>query len=229
MNSRTRLMIILVASAFVALTCLAYWPFIAAEILTLVALLVWLLLRIFVLSVNQHSYWYAMMFVVLASLFRFWHPSVGDPTYEKRPGMNVAIRSFEHWQSLFELTYHERDSIRHLRWELVRLLLSLYASKQHTDADLRLHEALRHREIVLPDEIHAFLFPDEVPEKQHTLLQRVQDFCLIPLRWAQRRAVQRREIAECRRRIDLVLAFIEKSLEMNDGHDDGGHRKQDQY
>lgn len=228
MNSRLRPIIALTVFAFIALTCLVYWPLIAAEILAPVALLVWLLLRIFILSVAQQFYWYGILFVALFAMFRLWPQNASPPTFEKQVEMNVAIRRVKHWRSLFTLTNHDLDAIRHIKWELVRLLLSLYATKQHTDADLRLHEALRHREISLPDDVYAFLFPKEEPERKCSFLQRAKYFWLVPLRWAQRQPLQQREIAECRRQINAVLGFIEKSLEMNDG-DDGGRRKQNQY
>jgi hypothetical protein len=226
MTSRQRLLIALVALAIVALMCGLFWPFIAAEIIAPIALLVWLLLRIFVLSIGQQYYWYGVIFVVLVFLFRLCPPSFNNPTFEKYTDINVAIKAFERWRSLFSLVDYDLHSIRNLRWELVRLLLSLYATKQHSDADFRLHETLQRREIVLPDAIHAFLFSDERPSIQRSFLQRAQDFCLFPLKWAWRRPRQRQEIAEYRRRIDEVLGFMEKSLEMND---DDGRTKHNGY
>lgn len=233
MNRRQSLLIALIALTIVALTCVLFWPFIAAEIIAPIALLVWLLLRIFVLSIGQQTYWYGVVFLVLVSLFRLWPRSSAGRPFERHAGGNDAIRNFERWRSYFVLTDHDLQSLRNLRWELVRLLLSLYATKQHTDADLKLHEALQRREIganELPATIHAFLFPGEAPAKPRSFfLQRLRDFWLTPLRWARRRAQLRQQRSECLRRIDEVLGFIEQSLEMNDGHDDGGRRKQNQY
>ena len=225
-NNHQRLAIGLVGLVTLAVLSVLFWPFIAAEIIAPIALLAWLLLRIFVLSIGQQTYWYAAAFVLLLSLFRLWPRSPGNPSFEKHAGGNVAIKTFERWRSMFLLTDHDLHSLRNLRWELVRLLLSLYATKQHSEADLKLHEALQRREIDLPDSIHAFLFAGETPAKPRSFLRRMLDFWLFPLKWARHRALQQQERAECHRRIDDVLCFLEKSLEMND---DDRRRKQDQY
>lgn len=229
MNRRQSLLIALIVLAIVALACVVFWPFIAAEIIAPIALLAWLLLRIFVLSIDQQTYWYGMVFVVLVSLFRLWPRDFAERPFERHAGGNVALRDLGRWRSYFELTDHDLQNLRNLRWELVRLLLTLYATKQHAEADLRLHEALQRREIALPETIHAFLFPADVPAKPRSYLQRVRDFWLAPLIWVRRRALLRQQRAECLLRIDEILGFLEQSLEMNDGHDDGGRRKQNQY
>jgi len=226
MTNRQRLAIGLVSLVTLALLTVLFWSFIAAEIIAPVALLAWLLLRIFILSIGQQTYWYAAAFVLLLSLFRLWPKSPVNPPFERHAGGNVAIKTFERWRSMFLLTDHDLHSLRNLRWELVRLLLSLYATKQHSEADLKMHEALQRREIELPDTIHAFLFPGETPAKPRSFLRRVQDFWLLPLKWARHRALQQQARVECHRRIDDVLCFLEKSLEMND---DNGRRKQDEY
>lgn len=229
MNRRQGLLIALITLAILALTCLVFWPFIATEIIAPIALLAWLLLRIFVLSIDQQTYWYGMAFVVFVSLFRLWPRDFTEQPFERHAGGNVALRDLGRWRSYFVLTDHDLQSLRNLRWELVRLLLTLYATKQHAQADLRLHEALQRREIALPETIHAFLFPADPPVKPRSYLRRVRDFWLAPLSWARRRALLRQQRAECLRRIDEVLGFIEQSLEMNDGHDNDGRRKQNQY
>jgi hypothetical protein len=232
MTNRQRLAIGFVGLAALALLGVLFWPFIAAEIISPVALLAWLLLRIFVLSVSQQTYWYGAVFVLLFSLFRLWPQSlIKQPSFERRLGGNFAVRTFERWHSMFSLSDDDLHSIRirNLRWELVRLLLSLYATKQHSDADLKLHEALQRREIELPDTFHAFLFPGEPLAKPRSFLRRVQGFWLLPLKWTRHRALQQQKRTECYRRIDEVLRFLEKSLEMNDGDDDGGRHKQNQY
>jgi len=222
MHRPPRLAIALIALAVAMLLCAMFWPFVADEIIKPVALLAWLLLRIFVLSIGQQTYWYGAVFVLLLSLFRFWPGSFSNPPYEKYGVGNVAIKTYERWRSLFSLNDHDLHSLQNLRWELVRLLLSLYATKQHSDADLNMHESLQRREIELPDTIHTFLFPGELPARRRSVLQRILDLWLIPLQWARRRAHQQRERVECRRRIDEVLSFLEESLEMNDD----GSRKQ---
>lgn len=225
-NNRRRLLIALIALATVALTSVVFWPFIAAQIIAPIALLAWLLLRIFVLSISQQFYWYGAILAVLITLFRLWPQSFNNAPFEKHAEMNVAINTFERWRNLFSPTNSDAHSTGTLRQELVWLLLSLHATKQQFDADHQLHGALRRREIDLPDAIHAFLFPDETPAKPRSFLQRSLDFWLTPLKWAQRRRRQQREMAQRHDRIDEVLGYIEKSLETNN---DNGRGKHDGY
>ena len=196
------------------------WSFIAAQLIEPLALFAWLMLRIFVLSISQKTYWYVALFVLLISAFRLWPRNSSYPPYDRHMGGNVAIRTYSRWCSLFTLTEHDLGSTRNLRWELVRLLLSLYATKQHAEADLRLHEAMQRREVDLPDSIHSFLFASEPTAKSPSLLRRMRQIALAPLNWARRRIQLQQQRAECQRHIGEVLSFIENSLEMSDGNDD---------
>jgi hypothetical protein len=212
----------LISAIFLLSLCLLagmlFWPFILKDILTPISLVVWLLLRIFVLSIGQQYYWGALIFVILLLLLRQLPPERGLAQEENFPDSNTTIKTFEYWRSLFTLGEQDLRDSKTIKGELVRLLLSFYATRQRTAADFRLYDALQQGEIPLPEDIHAFLFPEEPPSSTgHSLKKRVQAIQKAPGIWIRRWTGQ--EAAEYYRMIDKVLGFMETSLEIK--NDDG--------
>jgi hypothetical protein len=204
-----------VSILFIAIILLAgmlFWPFILNEIITPTSLVVWLLLRIFVLSIGQQYYWAAIIFVVLFFLYRLLAQDQPAILSEELLDSNATINTIGYWRSLFTLTNYDIRDEQTLRRELIRLLLSLYATKQRTSADFRLYEALQRGEIPLPDRIHTFLFLDQPKESGRSLKKLVQSLEKTPRKWIRQWTGQ--EAAEHYRMIDEVLGFMETTLEM---------------
>jgi Ca2+/Na+ antiporter len=201
---------------------LLFWPFILNEIITPTSLAVWVLLRIFVLSVDQAYYWVAIIFIIATFLYlRLLPPSHPTIQSEDSQHLNETMRTLDYWRSLFNLIDQRVQDDEMLKKELARLLLSFYATKQHTLADFRLYDALQQGEIPLPEQIHAFLFPEEpqpVGRSFITNIRRlVQSIRNTPRKWIRRWTGQ--ETAERYRMINETLCFMETSLEMK--NDDG--------
>jgi hypothetical protein len=201
---------------------LLFWPFILNEIITPISLAIWVLVRIFVLSVDQEYYWAAI--ILIAAIFLYLrllppsHPTIppGDSQH-----LNETMRTLDYWRSLLNLIDHRVQDDEMLKKELARLLLSLYATKQHTLADFRLYDALQQGEIPLPEQIYAFLFPKEPQPVGRSFIANirrlVQSIRNTPRKWIRRWTGQ--ETAERHRLIDETLCFLETSLEMK--NDDG--------
>jgi hypothetical protein len=199
---------------FLALFFLAgvlFWPYILNEIIRPTSQVLWLLLRIFVLSIDQKYYWAAIIFVVVFFLFRILPQGQSAIQTDDSFDSNSALKTIGYWRNLFILTEHELQDEKTLKRELIRLLLSFYSSKQRTSANFGLYEALQQGEIPLPEHIHAFLFPDESQESSRSLKRFVQSIRNAPQKWARRWTGQ--ETAEHYRMIDEVLSFMETSLE----------------
>jgi Ca2+/Na+ antiporter len=201
---------------------LLFWPFILNEIIMPTSLAVWVLVRIFVLSVAQEYYWVAIVFIAAIFLYlRFLPPSHPTIQSEDAQHLNETMRTLDYWRSLFNLIDQRVQDDEMLKKELARLLLSFYATKQHTLADFRLYDALQQGEIPLPEQMHAFLFPEEpqpVGRSFITNIRRlVQSIRNTPRKWIRRWTGQ--ETAERYRMIDETLCFMETSLEMK--NDDG--------
>jgi hypothetical protein len=211
---------LVIFSFFLLLTLflgMLFWPFLLHEILTPISLVVWLLLRLLVLSIDQKYYWAAIIFVVLFFLYRLLPQGQAAARSEESWETNATIRSISYWHSLFTFTDQTvRDEIT-LKRELTRLLLSFYATKQRTAADFGLYEALQRGEIPLPEHLHTFLFWEEPPKTGFALKTLAQSIWDTPQMWLRRWTGQ--ETAEHYRMIAEVLAFMETSLEMK--NDDG--------
>ena len=203
--------------SFTLFAGMLFWPFILNEIITPTSLVVWLLLRIFVLSISQQYYWAAIIFVVLIFLVRFLPQDQPATLFEDSLDSNAIIKTIGYWRNLFTLTEHDVGDDKILKQELVRLLLSLYSSKQRISANFGLYEALQRGEIPLPEHIHAFLFPDEPKKTGRSLKKLMQTVRNTPRKWARRWTGQ--ETAEHYRMIDEVLSFMETSLEMKNDNE----------
>jgi hypothetical protein len=201
---------------------LLFWPFILNEIIMPTSLAVWVLLRIFVLSVDQEYYWVAIIFITSIFLYlRLLPPSHSTIQSEDSQHLNETMRTLDYWRSLFDLIDQRVQDDKMLKKELAHLLLSLYATKQHTLADFRLYDALQQGKIPLPEQMHAFLFSEEPQPAGRSLIinirKLVQSIRNTPRKWIRRWRGQ--ETAERHRMIDEILCFVETSLEMK--NDDG--------
>jgi hypothetical protein len=201
---------------------LLFWPFILNEIIKPISLAVWVLLRIFVLSVDQEYYWLAIVFIASIFLcFRFLPPPHPTVQSEESQYSNETMRTLDYWHSLFNLIDQRVQDEEMLKKELARLLLSLYATKQRTLADFRLYDALQQGKIPLPEQVHTFLFPKEPQPVGRSFIANirrlVQSIRNTPRKWIRRWTGQ--ETTERHRMIDETLCFMETSLEMK--NDDG--------
>ena len=192
-----------------------FWPFVLNEIITPMALTVWLFLRIFVLSINQNCYWGVIIFALAVLLFRrlFDVPSTNPPG-ELRD-VNDTVRTIEYWHSMFTLTNPNAYDDKSLKRELIHLVASLYASKQRSSPSFTFYDALQRGEIPLPDHIHTFLFPNEPKESTRSFKELMRSVREAPRKWIRRWTGQ--ETKEYHRMIDEILSFMETSLEIENG------------
>lgn len=194
-----------------------FWPFILDNIITPTALVAWLLLRIFILSIDQKYYWGASIIVVFVFLFRLLAQDLVTTKSGDTPVVNETIINIGHWRNIFIATDDGIRDEKLLKQKLVNLLLSLYASKQHTITNYLVHEALKKGELPLPEHIFTFLFPDEPEKSKRSLSRLLQSVRSAPRKWIRRWTGQ--ETAEHYQMIDEVLRFIETSMEVK--YDDG--------
>ena len=212
MNISKRMVISILVTAIILFAGMLFWPFILSNIIKPIALVVWVLLRILVLSIDQKYFWMAIVFVAVFFLFRLLpqeQPVVESDTYLET---NATIKSIGYWRIL--LTYNDQN-IREekiLRRELLQLLTSLYASKQHSSTNFDIYDALQRGEIPLPENIRTFLFSDEPYESKGVIKKFFQAVQKTPRKWIRQWTGQ--EKAEHYRTIDEVLCFIETSLEI---------------
>jgi hypothetical protein len=169
------------------------------------------------LSIDQKYYWGAIIFIIVLFLFRFLTPDQIAIQSEDAPNSNATIKAIAYWRILFTPIGHNAQDQESLRRELIHLLLSHYASKQHTSTNYTLYGALQSGELPLPRHIHTFLFPDEPKKSKWSLNKFMQSVRTAPRKWMRRWTGQ--ETEEYYRMIDDVLCFMESSMEIK--NDDG--------
>ena len=207
----------LVVFVFFLLTILLvgmiFWPFILSEIIAPTSLAVWVLLRIFVLSIDQKFFWVGIIFITSFFLYRNLLPRIPLPIQTDdfhKP--NETMRNIDYWKRLFIVIDKKVQDEKTIKKELTFLLLTLYTTKQRTLTGFRLYDALQSGQIPLPEHIHTFLFPEEPQGSERSIKGLIQSIQKIPMKWIRRWTGQ--ETAEHYRMIDEVLGFIESSLEI---------------
>ncbi len=212
MNTSKRLIIAFLFAALLLLAGWLFWPFVFNDILKPIATVVWLLLRIFVLSIDQTVFWTAIIFAGLFFLYRLLSKSqIALPSEESLEWIET-INSFEYWRSQFLLNNSNFGDDRFLKKELAHLLASLYTSKQHASTKFEIYDALEKGQIPLPEHIHTFLFPEKPQEPEQIIKKLLLSVRRTPRKWIRRWTGQ--ETAERYRMVDEVLNFMETSLEI---------------
>jgi hypothetical protein len=210
-NSRRYITIAIVSGIVLLMVCLLFEPFVMDNILVPIAAAIWLLLRIFVLSVDQIYYWVglaALGFMFIA--FRIVHLLINRPAplkMESSPDPSLALMNAEAWRNRIELTAGGSAEQSILKRELAWVLVSLYTFRQSGSAYHEVYEPLRQKKIPLPDKVWSFIFAQAPPGFTPSIRQAFQSRIH---KWSGR------QTAEYYEAIEEVLSFLETSLEMKD-------------
>ena len=213
MNRSRRVILSLLVGAILLFLGLLFWPFLVSNIIKPAALVIWLLLRILVLSIQQKYFWYAVILAAFFVLFRLLYQAQSELPSASSLETNTTMINISYWRGLFMYNGQAAKEDKILKRQLTSLLTSLYALKQGKSNDFRIHDALQQARIPLPENIHAFLFAQEPPLSGGSLTKFFQSLRRIAQKWIHRWTG--REKAEYYQRIDEVLNFIETSLELN--------------
>jgi hypothetical protein len=212
MNISRRLVITIFILLVILFVGMLNWPFVLNEIVMPISLVIWLFLRILVLSIDQQYYWVALIFAILIFLCRLIPQDQPAISSVEVISENETINSVKTWYRLFlpgENNTHDQINIKR---EFTRMIVQLYAIKLHTPADYKLLDSLRSGDITLPEHIHAYLFPIAAKKKKSAFLGWISNLKGAPRRWI--RQVTGQEKAEQYKMINDVLGFLETSLEM---------------
>jgi hypothetical protein len=207
-----RLVVMLILATIILLIVLLFWPFVLNEILKPIAMVAWLFLRIFVLSIGQSFYWIAIIFVALVFLYRLLSQNQNILPAEKFSDSNEITDTVLYWRIRFSVTDYSNREEQSLRRELVNLLVSLYAAKQRGSSNFAIRDAMQCGQIPLPEDIYTFLFPEKRQESGSSIRKLIQSIGKTPRKWIRQWTGQ--ETAERSRMIEEVLDFMETSLEI---------------
>lgn len=211
MKISRRVAISFFSGAVILFVGLLFWPFILNEIIKPAALVAWLLLRMFVLSIDQRFYWIATILVVLVLLYRLVSRGQTTNPPEEFLDSNEIIRTIGYWRSRFLLFNTSIHDDKALKKELFHLLVSHYASRQNTLTNYEIFDAFQRGEIPLPEHIRTIFFPEESQESRQPIKKLLRSIQKTPRTWIRKWTGQ--EAAEHYRTIDEVLKFMETSQE----------------
>lgn len=212
MNRSKRFVLAFLIAALIVFLGLLFWPFVLNNIIQPTALVLWLLLRILVLSIHQKYFWYAVIFAAVLVLLRILRQTPTQLPSQASFETNSTITNISYWRGLFLYSGQDVLEDKNLKRQLTHLLTALSALRQGASNDFRMYDALQLGTIPLPENIHTFLFPPE-PASGGPLKKFFRSIRRIPRRWI--RQWTGREKAEHYQMIDEVLNFIETTLEIN--------------
>jgi hypothetical protein len=198
---------------------LVFQPFLVDYILLPVAMVVWLWLRIFVLSIDQQVYWWLLiaLIAVLAIPRLFQRPVTFRE--DSQPDSNPTLKHVRNWRTTILFSRSDRGERPAFRRDLVELLTTMYSTRREESTHFETEIALRERQIPLPEPIRLFLFPDPLAPPAHFFEHPIQflqetwrSVRQVPERWIRRWSG--REEVEYYQAIDQVLTLMETTLEI---------------
>lgn len=196
---------------------LVFWPFVYNNILQPFALVIWFLLRIFILSIGQQYYWVLLIFLVLAFVFRLLPHIHLETQPENVEIISETLNSIHTWRRMYIPGDDPESDDRAIRREFARMLTTLHATKLHTQPDFKFYDAIRRGDIPVPDVIHRLAFFEDPPPQKPSVRRFFQSIQHSLRKWLRRWTGQ--EKAEHYRMIDEMLSYLESSLEMNNDHE----------
>lgn len=225
MNQPRRALLLIAAGLFFFLS-LVFWRELFDYMILPTATVVWVLLRMFVFSIDQESYWALLLLLIALAgawqLIRWLLPRMAGPEIEPPLVSNPALDRVVFWEDVLRSEIAETGVIGTPKSELMKLLTSMYCSQQQGAANYRIEEALRERQIPLPVSLYTFLFARGATAPRRTFSQDPIGFFkqvfrsirLAPAKLMRRRSG--RDAATFRRAVDELLTLMETTLEMKD-------------
>jgi hypothetical protein len=225
MKSPVRHLLFFVFIGLVLLAGLVFRQFVLAAVLLPAATAVWLLLRIFVLSIHQQVIWWGAIVAAVVAAFGglVARPAalLRTPAADPAP-VRDRVSAWRDSIRLHLLTGGGRDRFRQ---ELMWLFTSLYLSRGQGKAKYQVRDDILEHRIPIAESIYTYLFlsPEPAP-KRPFLTHPVQRLRMVSesftrgiQEWVSRRTG--RAAADRLRAVDVILSVMEKSLEMRKEND----------
>jgi len=224
MNIPKRVVVSLLIVLVVLFLGLLFWPFTVNNIIKPIAMVLWLLVRILVLSIHQRYFWYAAIVLAFLVLLRFLPRLQAESQSDAYPETNTTLIKISYWRGLFIYNGQSAQSDTTLRRQLIQLVASLSALKEGRPNDYRILDALQQGQIELPESIRSLLFPPEPPAAGGPVRKFLRSIRMTITKWI--RQWSGREKIEHYKMIDEVLNFMEASLEIKNTN---GKNSQNQH
>jgi len=213
MNKTKSLVVIALFGTIISFAIL-FRSFLVENIISPLAFVFWLIVRIF-LSVDQRVYWGGLILVTILYAMRNLTLEPESEAWNAGPDTNATLERIKNWRTLIAISADAvSDQDLTLKRNLIELLIATYANKQQESVFFEVEEALRQKQIALPQPIFDFLFAPEPTHPQKKLLRIWEYIRSAPRRWVHKWTG--REAAEYYQSIEDVFSFMENSLEIND-------------
>jgi hypothetical protein len=225
MKNRLRYLLFVFFFGFLLLLGLVFPQFVLANILLPAATTVWLLLRIFVLSIHQRVFWWGVILLAaIAAFYGLYLRSAADSRILDSDS-NPAPDRASAWRDSILLNLCAVVNEDLFRRDLMWLFTYLYSSRQQGKAKYQIREEILEHRIPIPESIYTFLFFSPPPATKRSFVKHpaerlrvmIASFMRAVQKWVRRRTS--RESSDRARSIDDVLTFMETSLEMRQDYD----------
>ncbi len=180
-----------------------------------VAILFMVLWRV-IRSVHQGVYWGILSFsaLIYASYHLFFRRLQKPAAHEEiRPtGSNATLENVRYWRTMILATQDEIEKPNILKRQLREMLASVLANKQPGNSTVEMYNSLKLHKIPVPQNIYAFLFPEESSTLHRSFTQSLQAIWQAPRRWFGR--WKDHEVDDYHRSIEQVIAYMESCMEI---------------
>ena len=198
-----RFIFIILSAGIIFSLCFIFRQVLTENIFKPFSLMLWLFLRIFVLSIDQNVLWWGMILAVI--IFKILNNMriYSKIEIEKFPVQNTYMQNIEFWRSYLSAKPGNLSEIKILKRKMAWMLVSIYASGKRIEADFKVYEAFENRDIPLPDYVYLFLFSVSQKNKWYEFGK-----------WIKK--INGKDASEHYQDIEKNLKFLENFLEAKD-------------
>jgi hypothetical protein len=187
-----------------------FHSFLLNNFITPLALVFWILWKIF-LSVDQKYYW--VLIIISASFYVFLRITQKGSSFERSrvTATNATLENMNYWRTSILVTSDEIDRPNILKQDLTKMLVEIYANKSGDASQIDIYNAIKMRQVPLPDSIYGFLFQTETSGAESSFNRVLHSITQTP-----RKLIRRwtgRDVAEYYQSIENVLNYIETLME----------------
>jgi hypothetical protein len=165
-SKKERLLFLVLFILVLVVLALLFGPYVSRNFLEPLALGLWLLLRVFVLSIDQSVLWGLMILAIVVRFIVRPKRNLQPPYEEGAPTRNAALRDLERWRYLFSQKPRGSREFGSLQRELARTICAAYASRKRICSDYEVWDAFEEGRIPLGEGIRSFLFAETAAKKR---------------------------------------------------------------
>jgi hypothetical protein len=214
MSTSKRFALFILALIIVFFLVLVFWPFILNSIIIPISTVVWIVLRIYVLSIDQKYYWGAFILGIMVLVLWQFFQEEPNPEPDKIKEENIIFTDIEFWQNKFLNLSNNQIDRQLIKKELIHLLTAMYTAEQQDKSQYMILDAIIEKEIPLPETIYDFLFSEELKGKQRSIIKTLKKIWQTPVNWIKLKGIRETQMMETQRMIIEILSLIEISLEI---------------